>query len=90
MIGLHVLSSKVEFGTSSSGAGMKSEAAEEKLTVQRIAMLETHPQNMLQCCKKTLFRPGRHGIYFIEGLRSSIRQFHSAKSSLLDVQNLLD
>jgi hypothetical protein len=59
---------------------MKSEAAEEKLTVQRIAMLETHPQKMLQDSKNMLFRPGRHGISCIEGLRSSVRQSNSAKS----------
>jgi hypothetical protein len=28
-------------------------------------MLETHQQDMIQCCKKMLFCPGRHGIYFI-------------------------
>jgi hypothetical protein len=43
-------------------------------------MLETHPQKMLQGSRKMLFRPGRHGISCIEGLRSSVRQVHSAKS----------
>jgi hypothetical protein len=59
---------------------MKSEAAGEKLTVQRIAMLETHPQKMLQDSKNMLFQPGRHGISCIEGLRSSVRQSNSVKS----------
>jgi hypothetical protein len=90
MIGLHVRSSKVEFRTSAAGAGMKSGISRKKLTVQRIAMLETHQQDMFQCSRKMLFRPGRHGIYFIEGLRSSVRQSDSAKSTLLDAQNFLD
>jgi hypothetical protein len=79
MTGLHVRSSKVEFGTSSSGGGNEERnqpGSDAKiLPAQRIAMLETYPQNMLQCCKKTLFRPGRHGISFIEALRSSSGSF---------------
>jgi hypothetical protein len=71
-------------------AGMKERKQPGKLTVQRIAMLETHQQKMLQGSKKMLFRPGRHGISCIEGLRSSVRQANSVKSTLLDAQNFSD